>query len=962
MEKLYKIRQDFENNVILGYLNVNSIRNKHNDLFSLVGNNFDILCIAETKIDSSFPKRQFEVKGYKSPFRLDVSDKSGGLLVYAKEALSSSRPKGFTLPKDIQVIPLEIRLKSCKWLVISIYRPPKQDLGYFLTWLSKLLDFYSSERCIVLGDFNTEPADSNLSNFIDSHEFHNHVKFKTCFKSPNGTCIDLILSNKRHGLQLTGSLDTGISDFHRLVYTVLKSTFIKLPPKEILYRNFKHFSETDFLTELSNKLCSFPREMIVCNYDFFEFVFSSVLDKHAPWKKKFIRGNEKPHMNKALKKAIMKRSKLWNIYCKSKHLPDLLAYKEQRNFVTKLNKKTKKLFFETALKDVNNSPKTFWNLCKPFMTDKGPSKSQIVLQKFDGSLIQDETKVSLIMNSHFNNVTKPLNLFKWNRDFCSSGKNPVLDAIKKYENHPSILKIRSKSKSSQEFHFKKVTEKQVYEIISKLDSSKKTGGPISNKILKSSVNVICPYITEIINLSIQNCTFPDKLKLAEITPVPKTADSQCIWDFRPISILPAISKIFEKVLCNQLTAYFETLFCNLLCGFRKGHSTQDALLQLLRSWQKRLDEGNIVGTILMDLSKAFDCLPHDLIIAKCAAYGVDFKSLSLLSDYLSNRYHRVKIGCRFSDWLLFIIGVPQGSILGPLLFNIFLNDIFLFLQEASICNFADDNSLYVHARSLVEVIQTLEAETINVLEWFKFNSIAANPAKFQLMFLGNFGDNCDIKVRVDNTILRPKSCVKLLGLIIDSKLSFSEHVQTLCKSASAKVKALFRIRPYLNLISAKRLCEAFVLSSFNYCPLIWMYGCKSNHTLINFQFRALQAVYFNFSSSFTELLERDASVSIHVKNLRYLLIEIYKIIHRESPSFLWDMFVTKSSPYSLRSGGSLKLPPTKTQKFGTRSITFRGSLLWGSLPHSLKSAESLKLFKTQIKSWSGEACTCHICS
>ena len=335
----------------------------------------------------------------------------------------------------------------------------------------------------------------------------------------------------------------------------------------------------------------------------------------------------------------------------------------------------------------------------------------------------------------------------------------------------------------------------------------------------------------------------------------------------------------------------------------------------------------------------------------------------LACNYLSNRYHRVKIGCKFSDWLSFIIGVPQGSILGPLLFNIFLNDIFLFIQEASIFNFADDNSLYAHARSLAEVIQTLKSETANVLEWFKLNSIATNPSKFQLMFLGNFGDTCDIEFRVFNTILRPKSCVKLLGLTIDRKLSFSEHVQTLCKSASAEVKALFRIRPYLNLISAKRLCEAFVLSCFNYCPLIWMYGCKSNHALISkVQFRALQAVYLNFSSSFTELLGRDASVSIHVKNLRSLLTEIYKIIHRESPSFLWDMFETKSSPYSLRSGESLRLPPTKTQKFGSRSIAFRGSLLWNSLPYSLKSAESLKLFKIKIKSWSGEACTCHICS
>ena len=205
-------------------------------------------------------------------------------------------------------------------------------------------------------------------------------------------------------------------------------------------------------------------------------------------------------------------------------------------------------------------------------------------------------------------------------------------------------------------------------MILKLNCSKKTSGSIPNKILKSSVGVICPCLTNLINFSIENSSFPDKLKLAEITPVPKTEDSQKVGDFRPISILPAISKIFEKIFSNQLSSYFDNIFCNLLCGFRKRHSTQHALMQLLRSWQKSLDDGNIVGTILMDLSKAFDCLPHDLIIAKCAAYGVDLKSLCLLKDYLSNRHHRVKIGNTFSDFLLLKTGVPQGSIMGPLLF------------------------------------------------------------------------------------------------------------------------------------------------------------------------------------------------------------------------------------------------------------------------------------------------------
>ena len=197
-----------------------------------------------------------------------------------------------------------------------------------------------------------------------------------------------------------------------------------------------------------------------------------------------------------------------------------------------------------------------------------------------------------------------------------------------------------------------------------------------------------------------------------------------------------------------------------------------------------------------------------------------------MKSYLSDRYQRVRIGSTYSEYNEIYKGVQQGSVLCPLLFNIFLDDFFLFVKEVSLCNFAHDNTLYAYAKVLNEVVRSLELETTNILDWFKFNSIAANPAKFQLMFLGNVSQFGDIKVNVNNTVLTAKSSVKLLGVNIDCKLNFNEHVTRICKTASGKVKALYRIRPYLNVYSAKRLCEAFILSSFNHCPLIWMFSSK----------------------------------------------------------------------------------------------------------------------------------------
>ena len=194
------------------------------------------------------------------------------------------------------------------------------------------------------------------------------------------------------------------------MYTFLKSTYARYPPKEILYRKFDTFSEQNFLSELS---FVFNQQSFYEDYDLFESTFEAVLDKHAPLKRKYLRGNEKPHMNKALKKAIMKRSKFWNIYRKSKSSSDLSAYRKQRNLVTKMNKQAKKSHFQGAID--SETPKTFWQICKPFMSNKGHSKPEITIKQ-NGLLIHNSDEVAESLNSYYNNIAKSLSLFQWNQN------------------------------------------------------------------------------------------------------------------------------------------------------------------------------------------------------------------------------------------------------------------------------------------------------------------------------------------------------------------------------------------------------------------------------------------------------------------------------------------------------------------------------------------------------------------
>ena len=226
-------------------------------------------------------------------------------------------------------------------------------------------------------------------------------------------------------------------------------------------------------------------------------------------------------------------------------------------------------------------------------------------------------------------------------------------------------------------------------------------------------------------------------------------------NYRPISILPTLSKIYEKLFFTQIYRFFNGIFSKYLCGFRKGHSTQHCLLYMLENLRKSLDKGLKTGVLLTDLSKAFDSISHDLLIAKLNAYGFCKNALNLVNDYLTDRKQRTKIDDAFSPWRDILYGVPQGSILGPLLFNIYINDLFLFSKEFKIANYADDCSPFEFSGSINELIHKLEVDSLKLVQWFKINYMKPNPDKWHLLLSDQ---DTDINITVDNQTIFNSSC------------------------------------------------------------------------------------------------------------------------------------------------------------------------------------------------------------
>ena len=548
-------------------------------------------------------------------------------------------------------------------------------------------------------------------------------------------------------------------------------------------------------------------------------------------------------------------------------------------------------------------------------------------------VIREQSQVAETFNEYFTNITKDMIVHKHTafRDQAHINRIPMVS-----------------QRPANTFGLQLTNQHVVKAVVDNMKPNKAQGYDlIPPRAVKASSGSIAKPLSDLVNTIIAKSQVPDTWKHGQITPHHKKESVLDKKNFRPVTVLPAFAKVFEKIIHMQMTEHFELIFHDYMFAYRKFHGCPAALLTLTEDWRAELDNRKVIGAVAIDLSKAFDCLPHELLLEKLKFYGVN--SLALLRNYLSCRYQRVKLGHTFSTWMGVSAGVPQGSLLGPLLFNIFMNDLAFAIRDCRLISYADDTKLHLSHKDPQAVEDGINLDLINTTQWFQRNGMIANPDKYQALVLGNTGYDFDIKC--EEKPIPVSSEIQLLGVTLDNKLKFDSHVASICRKVGGQVNALNRLKNVLPCKTKEALYRAFILPHFDYCSQIWHHcGARNTKKLERVNERALRLVYKDKNNSYDRLL---SWIGLHStlegRRIQDMLITINSCFQERAPTPIANLFKIKDTKYNLRGTNMLSLPKVRSTKHGLRSFRYFAAKTWNALPGSIRAMAGTREFLGSIR-------------
>lgn len=893
---------------------------------------FDILTINETRLDNSVPDCEVEIPGY-DIVRLDRNRNGGGVAMYIRKNIPYINRQDLA-PHALELLCIEVRKpKSKPLLVATWYRPPNSSHDLFQNFEQFLKQVDDENKEIILtGDFNCNflertrsQVTSKLLDIMDIFQLQQHIKTPTRVTPTTSTLIDVILTHIGDNKTLeTGVIPLGISD-HSLVYLCRKLSLPRETPKVVLTRQYKKYNVNAFNYDLNEIFNSYPITSNNPNelWTDFKTKFLSIADKHAPVKQRRVKSEHKPWITSEIKQQSYHRDYLKRQAIRLRSTYYDAAYKKCKNKVTNLIRTTKENYFKDKLSNSNNS-KESWQTINELLNKKSKT-TQIKQINIEGKTETNDEKMADGFNEYFSTIGCRL---------AEGIKDSDIDPLSFVTpTHDNV------------FNFNFITIEDVIGALNFIQSKKSPGlDGISARLLKDAAHNIAGPLVNIFNLSLQTTIFPDDWKLAKVTPVFKEGNKDDRGNYRPISVISVVAKIFEKLVYKQLKSFMTIngILVEQQSGFRSQHSTETTLLSSTNEWLYNMDKGLFTGVLFLDLKKAFDTVDHTILLAKLEKYGIQGNSLGWFKSYLKDRKQICSINGRMSSAKNIKCGVPQGSNLGPILFLLYINDLPNSLKVSKPTLFADDTNLTCEGQNSSEIETKLNEELGNVHQWLTANKLTLNDKKTEFMLIGSRSRLASIEnspvLTLEGRHLKRVYYKKSLGMILDEQLKWDKHNDAQCKKISINIALLKRARSFVPRHTLINMYNAFVLPHFNYCSTIWNDGsCTITNKLSKLQRRAARVITSStYDIRSTQILQDLNWLPIEVDLKKRETIMTFKAITGQAPSYLTELFTEcENNYYGLRSNNTKFALPKPRTNFLKRSFSYRAAKSWNELPHDI---------------------------
>lgn len=921
----------------VAHLNVRSLYHKIEEIRYLARKiNVDILCISETWLNDKIKDGEINITGYTIK-RGDRKHgrKGGGVCIYIRDTLSYKERHDLTANSQVEAVCVELVRSSADNIIVScVYRPPKPNCSYYDKMLD-LLEKMSTENkeLILLGDLN---IDYKLDHTLSTNPLHyienlyllrQLVDKPTRVTSKSSKCIDVILSSMPEKHRFTDVAKIALSD-HFLIYTCIDVNVTRKPHKTIRYRDYKNFNAEMFLNEVKQcKVLNMQNEPTTCKPSWSDWkeAFLKISDKHAPIKVSRVKERYCPWITPSIIKLMYKRDYLKNKSDQNGKLETLQEYRKTRNLVTLLERNSKAAYLKDVSIKYKNDHKNFW---KEIHRAAGNDK---YVNSIHPDIDCDE------INDYFTNVGKQISE--------SFPKEP-LDW-----KYPECI---------YNFNFTKVDDNNVHILLTKLGNNSNLDVlDFDSKLLNLAAPIIYKSLSSVINDSLSEGIVPSDWKFARTTPIYKGKGCNMTKsNYRPISVVCHIAKIIEREVQTQLIDYLtkHELISVDQFAFLKNHSTQSCLHRVIDDWYEAINEGQYVGAIFLDISKCFDTIDHELLLFKLEKYGITGQALAWFKSYLSDRKQVVSCNSKTSSPKDVTVGVPQGSILGPILFLIFINDIVQCVNDA-FCNlFADDNIVYTFDEKLEKLNKKLQTNADNTNKWYEKNRLGVNATKTLMMLIKASNSDEKLDIKIGDTHIEQVNVARYLGLMVDENLNWSAHVSQLSRSVAYKISSLNRLSKCMDTDLLDKLYKSTIQPCIDYACSVWGSTSEGNkQTLFRLQKRAARVVLKDFdyiNHRGADLVHKLKWQSLEQRRDYYLATLMYKCVHGLAPARLCNEIEMCCDRHELntRSSNSLDVVvPKPNVECYRNSFKYAGAKVWNQIPDHIQCATSIDSFKYMYK-------------